>query len=391
MNKILFPWVVLTFVTMNAQAQSNNRRYLAPWEVVGISPHFIAQTQSFWQQVWDDISAKYFSEGQPLSTIIQTQSPTLNQLAYARHFIGTNSETLSYLMQPIICHIGNEGYVANSYIDIQSGRILNIDISSFSYQSLQAGNRKDLTKQIMAAVAGWPQTLTPPQLTTALKLATTIKRESLGHHHGELLCANLILAKALIPQYRVLNTIGQKNLLFVRRLGNHLPLQRSNRALHLDWQKPKESWQLILESSEGIFGTTIDNRNRWSIDKLTTDFAIPQELQDLLAQEELSLHQKTLPQVVKIYGAWAYLDKGRAWGLKINDRLVSPKGNKINKGHIVGFYGPKKNLKSPHGYPIHDGAILYIRKGQHVVEIGDSFAFDNKTYPSPWPPQAEAD
>ena len=44
--------------------------------------------------------------------------------------------------------------------------------------------------------------------------------------------------------------------------------------------------------------------------------------------------------VIKVYGAWAYLDKGRAWGLEMNDRLWFEKDGRMVKGHVVAYFGP---------------------------------------------------
>ena len=52
------------------------------------------------------------------------------------------------------------------------------------------------------------------------------------------------------------------------------------------------------------------------------------------------------------------------------------------KGHVVGYFGPEMKLKSPRGYDIHEGAIIFIRSGQKVVKEGDVFSYDQKKVPS---------
>jgi hypothetical protein len=70
----------------------------------------------------------------------------------------------------------------------------------------------------------------------------------------------------------------------------------------------------------------------------------------------------------------------------MNDRLYLDDGQRLIKGHVVGFYGSGLGLTSPRGFPIHEGAILFIRTGQKKVKLGDGFRFDPTQYPTPWPP-----
>jgi hypothetical protein len=74
----------------------------------------------------------------------------------------------------------------------------------------------------------------------------------------------------------------------------------------------------------------------------------------------------------------------------MNDRLVAGSGADEIKGHVVRFFGPEENLKSPRGFPIHEGAILYIRKNQKAPKIGTEFRMDPRTFPTPWPPPSPA-
>ncbi|MDD9951594.1 MAG: hypothetical protein OXT67_08530, partial [Zetaproteobacteria bacterium] len=102
--------------------------------------------------------------------------------------------------------------------------------------------------------------------------------------------------------------------------------------------------------------------------------------------ENNSLREVDFPRVAHIYGAWAYLDKGRAWGLKMGDRLEVPLSSGKIKGHVVGYYGPEKNIQSMNGYTVVEGAIVYVRKGQKQLQIGDMVDYDRRSYPTSWPP-----
>ena len=72
----------------------------------------------------------------------------------------------------------------------------------------------------------------------------------------------------------------------------------------------------------------------------------------------------------------------------MNDRLVVADDSQVVKGHIVGYYGPELSLKSPKGWPISEGAIMYVRKGQRESKLGQEFKYDKMTVPTPWPLQA---
>ncbi|MEN9834775.1 MAG: hypothetical protein RL011_968, partial [Pseudomonadota bacterium] len=106
----------------------------------------------------------------------------------------------------------------------------------------------------------------------------------------------------------------------------------------------------------------------------------------LLKAEEKTLQLSDWPQVVKRDRAWVYLDRGRAWGLKMNDRLLAEVDGETVKGHVVHFFGPEAKLKSPRGFPVEEGAVLYIRLHQKLPRVGTTFKFDPRTFPTKYPP-----
>lgn len=75
------------------------------------------------------------------------------------------------------------------------------------------------------------------------------------------------------------------------------------------------------------------------------------------------------PRSLRQNGAWFYLDKGRAWGLRLNDRLTSVENPEI-KGHIVRFYGPESGIKNTQEETIGEGAIIFIREGLVKLKSG---------------------
>jgi hypothetical protein len=152
---------------------------------------------------------------------------------------------------------------------------------------------------------------------------------------------------------------------------------------------------LNIRGADAVFGQTLP----WSWTEPMTiaaksdgtmDIAISDRLKKELTTELQGLNRSELPQIAKIKGAWAYVDKGRAWGLQMNDRLVGSEIPGAIKGHVVSYYGPELNLKSPRGWPIHEGAIIYIRKGQKNLKIGQTFTYDSMKVPTQWPPVSSA-
>lgn len=145
--------------------------------------------------------------------------------------------------------------------------------------------------------------------------------------------------------------------------------------------------QVGITTIDGVFGKTIPPA--WE-DQLTLDakpngevaISISSRLNKFIEDEKKALKRDELPLISSVRGAWAYVDKGRAWGLQMNDRLVIADGSNTITGHVVGYYGPEMKLKSPRGYSIHEGAIIFIRKGQKNLKVGQTLSYDQKQVPS---------
>jgi hypothetical protein len=152
--------------------------------------------------------------------------------------------------------------------------------------------------------------------------------------------------------------------------------------------------QMNLQAThaESVMGQPIDpiHRSQWTLGVNGDQATLPinQELLAYFRGEEAGLQLADAPQIAKIDRAWVYLDRGRAWGLKMRDRLIVKglPGEPV-KGHVVRFFGPEAGLTSPRGFPIREGAIVYIRKGQAQTRIGQELGFDGRQYPTPWPPK----
>lgn len=138
--------------------------------------------------------------------------------------------------------------------------------------------------------------------------------------------------------------------------------------------------------SEAIFGSqwreTQASGVSFSYDNDGIRWQLPGDFKEEILRKKSEM--QGLPKVVMIRGAWAYLDRGRGYGLDMNDRLTTAG----SKGHIVGFFGAGMNLKSSQGNIIDEGAVMFVRNGR--VSVGDSVDFDPQTYPTDWPPKSSS-
>lgn len=105
-----------------------------------------------------------------------------------------------------------------------------------------------------------------------------------------------------------------------------------------------------------------------------------------LQLESRRLRGSTPPSIIARYGTWAYLDRGRGFGITLNQRFVgmqpgSSRARPAFTGHVVKFFGPSAGLKDASGQPISDGAILYLRSGRDKAVIGTTVYPDEAIYP----------
>lgn len=213
---------------------------------------------------------------------------------------------------------------------------------------------------------------------------------------------NLILGYQLAikeeqrPAFIIINPFASETLAAIHSIyGLKKMMRRPNRIIFTKLTydtnpfsiKLPLSLKLGISMTEAIFAKSLPEQ--WfeplSIRVSTTNevaLDLTNKTVDLINNEKRALQRDELPAITKIRGAWAYVDKGRAWGLQMNDRLIKSDGSPAIKGHVIGYYGPEMNLKSPRGYKISEGAIIFIRTGQKFLEQGQIFSYDPMTVPS---------
>ena len=226
---------------------------------------------------------------------------------------------------------------------------------------------------------------------TASERSNEIDRTTL-----DLFLANKIAGDPQSPAFAVINPFASELLTSIQKLYKiDSSMRKSNRTVftRITYDKTPVNAKLPLvltlhiSAADGVFGQTLP----WSWSEHLTvkakndntlELDVSTKLQDALNAEKTSLRRDELPQISKIRGAWAYVDKGRAWGLRMNDRLMISDGSGKIKGHVVGYFGPELKLKSPRGWPIHEGAIIFIRKGQKDIREGQSLMYDPMKVPA---------
>ena len=147
-------------------------------------------------------------------------------------------------------------------------------------------------------------------------------------------------------------------------------------------------YKIKVKYSGAVFSQTIisSQNNLLTINTKNTEKKVTLDPKLLLkiTNDQMSLSLDELPMISKINKAWVYLDKGRTWGLNINDRLVVTTKKSEIKGHVLGFYLIKDKVISPRTNNfVTEGAIVFIRKGQKKVAIGQTMDFDPENYGEP--------
>ena len=318
---------------------------------------------------------------------------------------------------PMWCSLAGSPLVMLARIDLQSGllralghRILDPGTESAPFLRSNADarpKRSELPGATGRAVARTLSAIVPPVTEPPRSGSRLLVRISAGTADGRApdqlgsLCLNMLLGASLVERgIDVVTSIGTENLVGLRtRQGITTPLRRPNRTVLATWTSPaaKISWplsvQLTTRISDGVLGQPaqldaaqeLAGAKTWQFNRSAqgqVEFALETSLARELDLQQKSLLEEDLPRVARVTGAWAWVDRGRAWGLQMDDRLTATtETGETVAGHVVGFYGAEERLKSPRGFPITEGAIIFVRKGQALVQNGLNFEYDQTTYP----------
>jgi len=383
-----------------SQSQTTNSVYVLPWVTFNERHDKVAELRPSLDRLRNQLAALWTNESKPLE-VNEDDARSINFRRQSAKFISGPLSTklgMNVAIQPIWCHIGDTQVLGLQAIDIANRRLL-----ATTHRAVRTPNAKILLNQQIAQPAAEEllrktvensRKIKYQPLKLDLKLITQSTRADTGSFE----CLNNIVIEDLLPKFNVDTSTGNEAIV---HLGHILKIKkiasRPTRIVRLKWSTPEKKiitieQQISLSASwsEGILGTNFSSTEPEAIKIAVNNSRLKiSQHESIIKQLEMEANQlkaENTPTVIKTYGAWAYLDQGRSWGLKINDRLVERQNPDEVKGHVVGFYGSGLKLKTANGTPVHEGAIIYIRKGQTGLKVGQTFLFDQKTFPTPWPP-----
>ena len=379
-----------------------------PWVLWGINDEQAAVLQPHLAATLQMLARRYLEAPLALTSFVQKTAPqeiSLNgQKISDRILVGSlkqGADAASVMIQPLFCPVSDRYVLALELIDTARDVILGAANTTITRQQWQEVSRdrvrlgqiwQELVPPLLDRVL---QERQAPSDKTAMHLSLSLGRESGRMDQGSYLCLNMLLAHQLAKRYPVNHEIGNNESYHLRRLlkvPGHV--QRASRRLVVVWSMedyanfPLKINQTI-RVSESILGGRIGPPLTASLVLEAGEslvMPLPVQMNAFLQNEAGALGLDEPPQVARIYRAWVYLDKGRAYGLKMNDRLYLRKNGQTIKGHVVGFYGPGLGVKSPRGFAVHEGAIVFIRKGQADTRLGDELLYDPTGFPAAWPP-----
>ena len=281
---------------------------------------------------------------------------------------------------PFYCAANLRHYLGYLKVDL-SGLIADSIVLSYPDSAIKAASGAELQEKFQNSLARW-QARENGQQSGAIKLSLALSSSQSGHGKDLGLCLNTLLAAALAKTHRIVAPLATSYRHFLSRWFTLPAAQRANRSLRVLWRydSSQKQWQAALNPSEAVFASSLGANLSARMTK-NGDLIDAASLENFIQVENLNLDPRSSPKVIKKYGAWVYLDKGRAWGLEINDRLTATTADGPVRGHVIGYFGSDSAYKDSRGGAIGEGAILFIRSGQKKVSLGDQFKWDSTSYP----------
>ena len=361
-----------------------------PW-VLGIDPDKLRLYKDSLDRVKENISS-YCLDSKVDLTSLNLATNVKNKLS--KMILGTSkpgSSCQSMFFEPVWLEYRGDNYFFLNVIDSKSNLVFQSNlILSVEYNPKNDSNKNNLIEQGM-------KSLFDSFVSKRLSSPSNRVKLSLRYSNKDMyLPFSLIMEEALLSQggINIIHGLSREWLDLASQYlkpGEEKIRNRANRTCSLSWYKDEinetdGTIDIILNwrMSESVFtnhiGSSIDEKLSFKKESSKLVLLPKDGLTSL--KQSLGEQQKELaagsPQVLKIDRAWVYLDKGRAAGLRLYDRFII--GNE-SYGHVVGYYGVEEKLVSEKGYPVSEGAILYVRKGQNKVRLGQEVRYDPTTYP----------
>lgn len=386
--------IILALHAPEAAAQDEVPKLsVLPWQLIGLDNEFPTRHKKKLDELHKQLAGATLTNTQALDLWLEAKGRKLPyNLKRSLNRVLSGESTLAtpgaaYIV-PVLCRVNEHIVVATQLVDLSQNILLS---SEQLFTPLKAWEGESPPLSLTSA---WTQNLGSrikgiDTEAEAFKIDLALRRGSNTSVVGSYECLNMLLAHEL---QKSLNVPTPLNLLEGYRLRQLLANSRpkkSTRTYSVDWGvNPKgPSYAASLNVSESVRGAGMerDLPVTFTVKPDENRMLVPDEFLQRLMASRSELLAKDYPQVAKVYRAWVYLDRGRAWGLEMNDRLYLNDNGRRVKGHVVGFYTNTEKLTSPRGFPIQEGAIVYVRKGQREVKVGDTFQFDPTAYPTPWP------
>lgn len=293
-------------------------------------------------------------------------------------------------IQPSICQMDNEIFVIIEKGIISSGLLVDIEIGRLLIKP-----QSTLKKRVSDSLIRLKTQLRSKKNSTdnnKLIFSISLQKNLDTPRNGNDLCFNLELASQLIKKVNIVGIIGKSYLKHlakvISRPDSTSYLKKPHYNLILNWNR---NTSIKIVTSSGQLSSTINGQPLpfmkpiFSI-SLKKDGKQPLKLgsewNSFLAEENSRLDPSKNAKIIYKKGSWVYIDKGRGFGFKINDRIKGIGSLRIY-GHIVSYYGANLSMKDNKKKPISDGAIVFVRSGLSQVKIGDEIKLDDEVFPTP--------
>lgn len=382
-----------------------NSTIILPWATAGIDTHFLVEARPQLEEARIRIIKNITQNSQTLSEIIQASGDKTyisphDDFFTATHIGASRGEHFSkQIIEPWLCGSDNIYILAMIESDYGTGyhfKIDHVSILKETFKDLVKNNKlgDDINGRFQHILSNLRTRRFDDQ--TILKIDLNLLSETHGDRLGSNLCLNFLVLQLLQEKFNFVPQGDRENLARLKQVFPKIQVARPNRVMHIEWRRvptllsgqtlttPNEI-SFNMRISDGVFGRylpeiyrqkesfKLSDRNNLTLNHLA-------EVIQFFENEAQVLAKNQNPKIIHINGAWAYLDKGRAWGLNPLDRLVGNEVSKV-KGHIIGFYGPEKKLKDANGKSIYEGAIIFIRQGLAELRVGQTFSYDQTQYP----------
>ena len=423
---LLFPTILFLSGNKSAYGQNSSeksRKFIArlilPWKVFNMSRELSDRHKKDFLRSREELSKRFLKKPTALTELpvwkSETKKASLNLKRYLSPLIAGSSSNLipeiaAAAIQPVICPVGDNLLIFTAIIDSLRHNLLAAGHHLVSQAELQTSAKENriltilrdsLSKATNRALRGYSG---PIRKEDALQLSLRETRNITGSYHTSPKCMNLLLSEALARRgYTILYDHGREYLETIRRvLSIAQKPYRNTRVFSLAWSFPPDRYHIRgkfplrmrvkIRVAESVFGSPLIQSPwiNWEFrksEKGLVIFDLKKEFIGPIKKEKEQLLYKDYPVIVMVNRGWAYVDRGRAWGLKIKDRVTIRGAEQQIKGHVVRFFGPEEKLSNLKGEPISEGAIIFIRKGQRQVRIGQVLNYDKKVFPTPWPPR----